>query len=181
MKNRENIQSVRDILTKNVELNETKKKNHYQIDKLSEELNKFKKNLEDREKNIKTLENERLRLMARLEDVGFENGNLCGYLFVREASHDKPIPKIVASIHTHIVKPWRLNCASWLTGLANVFFLIKRGFQSLRSKLPQRCIRALMRPCTPARASKKPRGSAKAATSSSENTCAPSPKNNQPL
>ena len=74
--NRENIQSVRDILTKNVELNETKKKNHYQIDKLSEELNKFKKNLEDREKNIKTLENERLRLMARLEDVGFENGNL---------------------------------------------------------------------------------------------------------
>lgn len=74
--NRENIQTVRDILTKNVELNETKKKNHYQIDKLSEELNKFKKNLEDREKNIKTLENERLRLMARLEDVGFENGNL---------------------------------------------------------------------------------------------------------
>ena len=74
--NRENIQSVRDILTKNVELNETKKKNHYQIDKLSEELNKFKKNLEDREKNIKTLENERLRLIARLEDVGFENGNL---------------------------------------------------------------------------------------------------------
>jgi hypothetical protein len=57
-------------------LRETKQRNQFQIEKLSDENLRLKRNLDDKEKIIKNLENERIKLMARIEDYGFENDNL---------------------------------------------------------------------------------------------------------
>jgi chromosome segregation ATPase len=70
------LEVYRTLELHNNDLKENKQKNQIQIESLREEGNRFKRTLEERDKTIKNLDNERLRLTARLEDLGFENNNL---------------------------------------------------------------------------------------------------------
>lgn len=74
--NRTNQLNVNSNINQNNELREIRQRNQFQIEKLSDENLRLKRNLDEKEKVIKNLENERIKLITRIEDYGFENDNL---------------------------------------------------------------------------------------------------------
>jgi len=67
-----------------IELKDIKTRNQHQIDKLFDENGKLKRTCDEQDKIIKNLENERTRLLTKIDDLNFENNNLNSKLKSRE-------------------------------------------------------------------------------------------------
>lgn len=67
-------------------MKDIKQRNQLQIEKLFDENNKLKKTCDEQDKIIKNLENERTRLLTKIDDLNFENNNLNSKLKSREDS-----------------------------------------------------------------------------------------------
>lgn len=67
-----------------IELKDIKQRNQHQIEKLFDENGKLKKTCDEQDKIIKNLENERTRLLTKIDDLNFENNNLGAKLKSRE-------------------------------------------------------------------------------------------------
>jgi chromosome segregation ATPase len=69
-----------------IELKDIKQRNQLQIEKLFDENSKLKKTCDEQDKIIKSLENERTRLLTKIDDLNFENNNINSKLKSREES-----------------------------------------------------------------------------------------------